>query len=115
MRQSVAVLASGDRTNRLRSHQPAAEPTRAHLVISLELMQDGAVFSMLHRTVDSPRPWTGEQAIKFLCPAPGYDRHFAVTESLGIEMITVPMREDGPDVDLIEEHVVADEIPWDAS
>jgi DNA-binding transcriptional MocR family regulator len=75
---------------------------------SLELMHDVIVFSMLHGGADSPRPWVAEPAVKFLCPSPGYDRHFAITESLGIEMIAVPVREDGPDVDLIEELVAAD-------
>ena len=61
MRQSVAVLAFGDCTNQLRNlHVPT-------LVISLQLMHDIVVISMLHGTVDSPRPWTGEQAVKFLC------------------------------------------------
>ena len=72
---------------------------------SLELMHDVIMFSMLHGGVDSPRPWKDEPAVKFLCPVPGYDRHFAITETLGIEMIPIPMREDGPDVDLIEELV----------
>ncbi|MEZ0383686.1 aminotransferase class I/II-fold pyridoxal phosphate-dependent enzyme [Mycobacterium sp. pW045] len=75
---------------------------------SLEFMHDVVVYSMLHGGVDSPRPWSQEAAVKFLCPVPGYDRHFAITETLGIEMIPVPMREDGPDVDLIEELVAAD-------
>ncbi|MUM31757.1 aminotransferase class I/II-fold pyridoxal phosphate-dependent enzyme, partial [Mycolicibacterium sp. CBMA 361] len=78
---------------------------------SLELMHDVIVFSLLHGGVDSARPWMEEIAgsgLKFLCPSPGYDRHFAITESFGIEMIPVPMREDGPDVDLIEELVAAD-------
>lgn len=75
---------------------------------SLEFMHDAVVFSLLHGGVDSPMPWVNEPVVKFLCPAPGYDRHFAITESYGIEMVPVPMREDGPDADLIEELVAAD-------
>ena len=75
---------------------------------SLEMMHDVVAFSLLHGGVDSPRPWTQEPVIKFLCPSPGYDRHFAITETMGIEMIAVPMNEDGPDVDLVEELVAAD-------
>src|ERR1700756_6079003 len=75
---------------------------------SLELMHDIVVFSMLHGAVDSQRPWKDEPSVKFLCPVPGYDRHFAITETMGIEMIPIPMLQDGPDVDLIEELVAVD-------
>jgi DNA-binding transcriptional MocR family regulator len=84
----------------------------AHLIAgnnsSLAMMHDVVAFSMLHGGVDSPRPWKDEPKVKFLCPAPGYDRHFNLTETIGIEMITIPMHDDGPDVDLIEELVAAD-------
>lgn len=75
---------------------------------SLELMHDIVVFSLLYGGVDSPRPWKDEPSVKFLCPVPGYDRHFAITETMGIEMIPIPMLQDGPDVDLIEELVAVD-------
>jgi DNA-binding transcriptional MocR family regulator len=75
---------------------------------SLELMHDVVVYSLLHGGVDSSRPWKDEPRVKFLCPVPGYDRHFNLTETMGIEMIPIPMREDGPDVDLIEELVAVD-------
>lgn len=75
---------------------------------SLELMHDVVVFSLLHGGVDSPLPWRDEPSVKFLCPVPGYDRHFTLADSMGIEMVPIPMGEDGPDVDLIEELVTVD-------
>ena len=74
---------------------------------SLEIMHDTIVFAMLHGTVDSQRRWADEP-IKFLCPSPGYDRHFAITESLGVEMIPIAIGNDGPDVHAIAELVAAD-------
>ncbi|MDN5760062.1 MAG: aminotransferase class I/II-fold pyridoxal phosphate-dependent enzyme [Tomitella sp.] len=75
---------------------------------SLEVMHDLIVFSLLRGNPDSPRPWSQEPGVKFLCPSPGYDRHFALTEQYGIEMITVPMREDGPDMARVTELVASD-------
>ncbi|WP_024801122.1 aminotransferase class I/II-fold pyridoxal phosphate-dependent enzyme [Nocardia sp. BMG51109] len=74
---------------------------------SLELMHDVIMYAMLHGTADSPRRWADEP-IKFVCPAPGYDRHFAITESLGVEMIPVAMNQDGPDVRAVADLVAAD-------
>ena len=72
---------------------------------SLTMMYDtlmrGLVFGMLH----SPRPWYECPDRKFLCLVPGYDRHFAITQDLGFELVTVPLTEAGPDMDLVEELV----------
>jgi len=75
---------------------------------SLTMMHDSLVYALLQGTVDSERPWSQQPGIKFLCPAPGYDRHFTVCERLGIEMIPVPMREDGPDMTVVSQLVAAD-------
>ena len=70
---------------------------------SLNIMFDLITWSYLFGNNDSERPWREEETVKWICPVPGYDRHFAITEKLGFEMITVPMLEDGPDVDAVAE------------
>ncbi|CAG7572207.1 DNA-binding transcriptional MocR family regulator [Barrientosiimonas humi] len=75
---------------------------------SLTMMADTLKNLLLHGGVDSERPWLQEEKVTFVCPVPGYDRHFALLESLGIEMITVPMNADGPDVEAVR-RLVADD------
>lgn len=72
---------------------------------SLAIMHDLVVLSLLKGTVGSPRPWAEEDEVVFLCPAPGYDRHFAICEQYGITMRTIDMLPDGPDVAAVREAV----------
>ncbi|MEE9337295.1 MAG: aminotransferase [Methylococcaceae bacterium] len=74
---------------------------------SLALMHDVIVFALLYGTPDNS-PWSSNKPITFLCPVPGYDRHFAILEAFGINMINVPLLEDGPDMDLVESLVLDD-------
>jgi DNA-binding transcriptional MocR family regulator len=69
---------------------------------SLALMHDTIVYSLLKGACDSPGPWSRQGEIAFLCPVPGYDRHFRICQDYGIRMIPVALRDDGPDMDEVE-------------
>lgn len=75
---------------------------------SLTMMHDLLCRAMLHGLPESEAPWCKLPTVKFLCPSPGYDRHFAVTEHLGMELITINYLDDGPDMDQVEKLVAAD-------
>ena len=75
---------------------------------SLNLMYDLISAFMLLGASKNSKPWVQQGEIKFICPVPGYDRHFAITERLGIKMINVQINDDGPDMDVIEELVKND-------
>ena len=75
---------------------------------SLNIQFDLISWAMQFGTADSERPWNEEPVLKWLCPVPGYDRHFSITEHFGFEMIPVPLNDDGPDMGMVERLVAAD-------
>lgn len=76
---------------------------------SLTMMFDAVSKAMTHGILGGERPWGKLDKVKFLCPVPGYDRHFTICEFFGIEMVNIPMDQNGPDMDLVEKYVSEDE------
>ncbi len=75
---------------------------------SLNLMYDTMIKALIHKLPNQTKSWSEQGKIKFLCPTPGYDRHFAICESFGIEMINIPLTGNGPDMDQVEKLVAND-------
>ena len=75
---------------------------------SLTLMYQAIMFAWCFGVGENGKAWSKEEKVRFLCPVPGYDRHFSITEEFGIEMINVPMDENGPDMDIVEKLVAED-------
>ncbi|MEG1849405.1 MAG: aminotransferase class I/II-fold pyridoxal phosphate-dependent enzyme [Oscillospiraceae bacterium] len=86
-----------------------AEQTLVMGSASLTFMYDCVARAMLTGVLGSEKPWGKYEKVKFLCPVPGYDRHFTICEFLGIEMINIPLTEWGPDVELIQKLVAEDD------
>lgn len=75
---------------------------------SLALMHDTLVYALLKGTCDGQSPWSAQEEIAFLCPVPGYDRHFSICQNYGVRMIPVQLAEDGPNMDEVEQLVAHD-------
>jgi DNA-binding transcriptional MocR family regulator len=76
---------------------------------SLALMHDVVVYALLKGTGNGAAPWAASGPVSFLCPVPGYDRHFKICEDYGIRMIPIPLHADGPDMDQVERYAGSDE------
>ena len=75
---------------------------------SLNLMYDCVIRAWVFGVYGGSRPWGQQGKLKFLCPAPGYDRHFRITQDFGFELVTIPMTQDGPDMDMVKSYVESD-------
>lgn len=108
--RNYGVLGGIDEAKKLMADIISVDPKYVivHGAASLNIMYDMISHSFTHGVAGNT-PWYKLEKIKFLCPVPGYDRHFAITESFGIEMINIPLHEDGPDMDLVEQLVAKDD------
>lgn len=107
--RNYGLLAGVPEARRLMGEIMGADPSQVIVCgnSSLNIMYDTVARSYMFGVMGNT-PWCKLDQVKFLCPVPGYDRHFGVTEQFGIEMICIPLSEDGPDMDLVEEYVNKD-------